>query len=295
VETSSPVLAAGAVVWRHADGAEGGPPGPEVLLVHRPKYDDWSFPKGKVDPGEHVARTAVREVEEETGLTVRLGLPLPQQEYAHTRDGWKRVHYWSARPAHGSAVDRYEPNHEVDEVTWQRLDKARELLTYTRDRDLLDAFAVADHRTEPLVVLRHAAALPRGSWHGPDQERGLSEEGHVQSRQLVPLLRAYGVRRVLSSDAVRCSDTVGPYADAEGLGVEVDHALSEQGRDAATIARRVAKVLGDGQPVVLSTHRPTLPFVFAALGVADPALPAGGFVVLHRSGGAIRGSELYLP
>ncbi len=146
------VVAAGAVVSRK---------GPEVLLVHRPKYDDWSFPKGKLDPGEHETTAAVREVAEETGLDIRLGPPLTSQRYA-IRNGEtvvKRVHYWAGRAVGGNDVSSYKPNEEIDKVAWVGLDKAAKRLTYDRDRETLEEFRAFRKKTHPLVVLRHGKAL----------------------------------------------------------------------------------------------------------------------------------------
>ncbi|MDQ4085234.1 MAG: NUDIX domain-containing protein [Actinomycetota bacterium] len=290
MDATPPVLAAGAVVWRPANGAVA------VLLVHRPKYDDWSFPKGKVDPGEHLTATAVREVAEETGLEVRLGIPLPQQEYVSAPGVTKRVCYWAARPADtDTSVDDYVPNREVDAVVWLPLDQARERLTYARDVHVLQAFAVGAYRAEPLVVLRHAQALPRDSWTGPDRERGLAAAGEREACALVPLLRAYGVRRVLSSDASRCTATVQPYAEAGRLRVEIDHRLSEEGLHSAAAARRMQTLLDDDRPVVVCSHRPVLPALFEAIGMHDPGLRPGAFVVVHREGGQVRATEQHGP
>jgi len=290
VTVTSPVLAAGAVVWRPADD------GIDVLLVHRPKYDDWSFPKGKLDAGEHVTAAAVREVAEETGLTVRLGTPLRRQEYQTDPGTTKHVYYWAARAVGDDrAVDDYEPNREIDEVAWLRLDEAHERLTYPRDADLLVEFGVGAYRSEPLIVLRHAKAQPRDSWPGPDRERALAAEGEQQAHALVPLLRAYGVRRVISSDALRCTATVQPYADHAAQQVEVDHRLSEEGLRDVSAMRRMDGLLRREEPVVVCSHRPVLPSLFEALGVGDPGLVPGAFVVIHREHAQVRATEHHRP
>ena len=186
------IVAAGAVVSRK---------GPEVLLVHRPRYDDWSFPKGKLDPGEHVTTAAVREVAEETGLDIRIGPPLSTQHYPvrNGETGEKRVHYWAARTVASDDVSTYQPNDEIDHVVWASLDEASQLLTYDRDRDTLAEFDKVRKKSHPLIVLRHGKATSRKRWQHDDRERPLSEVGQLQAEQAVPILGAYGVRRVLSS------------------------------------------------------------------------------------------------
>lgn len=124
------VRAGGGVVWRQGDK------GVEVLLVHRPKYDDWTFPKGKLDPGETMEQGALREVEEETGLRCRLGELLGLTRYRDNRGRAKEVGYWAMTVRDG----RFRPNAEVDEVRWVRPKVAAELLSYRRDAAVLDAF-----------------------------------------------------------------------------------------------------------------------------------------------------------
>jgi 8-oxo-dGTP diphosphatase len=126
------VLAAGGVPWRTtADGQT------EVLLIHRPKYDDWTLPKGKLDADETWENAAVREVQEETGFEVALGPELPSTEY-HDRFGRrKQVRYWVMDVTGGG----FHPNREVDEVRWLPIDAARDALSYDRDRHVLDALA----------------------------------------------------------------------------------------------------------------------------------------------------------
>jgi 8-oxo-dGTP diphosphatase len=124
------VQAAGGVVWRRSpDG------GLETLLVHRPRYDDWTVPKGKLDAGEGHAEAALREVEEETGLRCRLGPELVSTSYRDRRGRPKQVRYWAVTPVSG----RFAPTDEVDEVRWLPVDDAEALLSYPRDRAVLGA------------------------------------------------------------------------------------------------------------------------------------------------------------
>ncbi len=299
VNDPSAVPAAGAVVWRpSADDT-----GVDVLLIHRPRYDDWSFPKGKLDPGEPAVAAAVREVAEETGVVVRLGPPLPEQEYATAAGLTKRVRYWTARPVatpddpDETDVSAYVPNAEVDQVVWVGLDQARRRLSYPRDVAVLDTFAgtdAEDRAAAPLLLLRHTEAEPRGSWPHDDRARPLAPEGQTAARRLVPLLAAYGVRRVVSSDAARCTATVRPYAEHQGLRVETDPRLSEEDDDRGVMARVTALLRAD-EPLVICSHRPMLPSLFRAVGVPDPALEPGGFVVVHRLAGRVVAAELHQP
>ena len=132
------VRAAGGIVHRRGPGGE-----PEVLLVHRPRYDDWSLPKGKGDPGERDEETALREVEEETGLRCELGTPAGQTRYRDSKGRDKLVLYWlMAPPANGDGVGSFVPNDEVDELRWYTIPEATERLTYAHDRKLLQKVEV---------------------------------------------------------------------------------------------------------------------------------------------------------
>ena len=275
------IIAAGAVVSRK---------GPQVLLIHRPKYDDWSFPKGKLDPGEHLVACAVREVAEETGLDVRLGPPLAHLDYTVGNGTLKskRVHYWAGRVVGDPDVSSYVPNAEVDDVRWVDLDKARQQLTQQHDKELLDAFAEVRRRSTPLVVLRHASALSRKDFTGDDdRDRPLDEEGTVESHHLVPLLAAYGVRRILSSSSRRCWTTVAPYAHVADIDLKVTHTLAEEDATAAGVEAVVQDLLTDRTPTVLCSHRPVLPMVWDALGVPETKLEPGEMLVVHHRRGAV--------
>ena len=277
------VVAAGAVVWR---------PGREVLVVHRPRYDDWSFPKGKLDPGEVPAVAAVREVGEETGLRIRLGPSLPGQRYPNGR-AHKRVHYWVGWTVGSDDVGAYEANDEIDDVRWVAADKARDLLTYPHDVETLEAGRALRKRTAPLVVIRHAEAVKRKEWDGPDPQRPLSASGQVQAANVVSLLTAYDPGRIVSSSSTRCLETVAPYAGASGWPIEPVPGLSEEEATTDSVREVIAELLDEREGAVLCGHRPVLPEIFAALDLEPLSLDPAAMVVLHHRGGRVRAVELH--
>jgi 8-oxo-dGTP pyrophosphatase MutT (NUDIX family) len=213
------VRAAGAVLWRMGSGGVH-----EIALIHRERYDDWSFPKGKLEPGEHVLAAAVREVREETGVAPALGRPLGITRYDH--DSWpKRVDYWVARSVDG-AEQAFRPNREVDQLEWLPLPAARDRLSHAHDSAVLDAFAAAPVQTVPLMLVRHASAGTKAGWPGTDLDRPLDARGAADARALAPLLACYGPARVISSGAERCVATVRPYAFLTGMPVEIEPAFT---------------------------------------------------------------------
>jgi len=256
---SSPpdVRAAGVVTFR---------PGREVLLVHRPKYDDWSFPKGKLERWEHPTAAAVREVAEETGVHVRLGPPLTSQRYPTDRR-MKTVDYWTGRVVGDDDVSLYRPNHEIDQVAWVRIDKADAMLTYQYDRDTLAEAVKVRRRTHAIVVLRHAKARSRSAWRGDDRLRPLLKTGGVEADRLVPLLAAYDVTRIVSSPSTRCLQTVARYSDTTGWGIESRRRLSEEQVTPKGVQKVVDELLEGEQGAVICTHRPVLSVVYDALGL----------------------------
>ena len=269
------VKAAGALVWRE-NGKHL-----EVLLVHRPRYDDWSIPKGKVDPCESVRTCAVREVAEETGVQVILGQPLSRVHYKIADGSRKKVHYWAARVAPDSSAAvaarcAVEPASakEIDGVEWLRVGQARKRLTYPYDRDLLgelvDLWEDGKLDTWTLVLVRHGRAVKRSVWNRPKERDKETDEatrplthdqGETRARALVPILAAYGVGRVLTSPWKRCVDTVAPYATAAGLTLEMAGAFTEMAhaKNPKGVRSVVKKVLGvREEPTALCTHRPVL-------------------------------------
>ncbi|MGP9538545.1 NUDIX hydrolase [Brachybacterium sp. AOP43-C2-M15] len=302
-----PVLAAGALAWRErGDGIQ-------VLLVHRPRYDDWSIPKGKLDKGETFPAAAVREVAEETGCRVRLHRPLPASVYLLPDGRTKIVQYWTATVRAKVGPGPKNPK-EIDETRWVGLDEAERLVTRQSDqvplvalRRYLDAEELA---TVPIIIQRHGAALSRSKWRKGEKSRPLNKKGRKQAQALPPLLDAFDPASVVSSPWERCRATVEPLARIEGLKVRTKDALTEAGhaehpsRTAAVIDR----VLAQARPTVVCTHRPVLPTVIESVravaqhGAAlelprqDPFLAAGEALLLHTTAaGRVVAIERHLP
>ena len=277
------VLAAGAVVSRK---------GKQVLLVHRPTYDDWSFPKGKLDRGEHPAVAAVREVAEETGVHIRLGRPLGGQRYPNGART-KHVFYWEGWAVGDDDVSGYLVNHEIDDVAWVTRDEAVRRLTYDHDRATLAESEPLRKVSHALVVLRHAAARSRKAWRSDDRLRPLLVPGLRQSEALVPLLAAYDVSRVVTSSSTRCVQTLAPYAAASGWPPEAYDDLSEEGVTTEALVEHVDDLLHAREGAVLCTHRPVLPGVFDALGVPAVELDPAAMVVVHHRQGRVLATETH--
>jgi len=270
------IPAAGTLPWRKRRGLL------EVLLVHRPRYDDWSWAKGKLDPGEDWPVAAVRETQEETGLEVRLGRPLPGATYpVQDRSGQrstKHVRYWAAEVTGGTG----ELENEVDVVTWLDADTALGRLDYPRDRDQLEALAKADATgsltTWPIALVRHARARSRSSWPDEDALRPLDKRGLAQAGALVPLLAAFGVSRLLTSGSIRCADTLRPYAAALGLPLLAKEGLSEEGYAAHPdrAVHHLRRLVERGASAAVCTHGDVLPVLLETLrGQVDAATEEG--------------------
>jgi len=305
------IYAAGAVCWRLIDGKV------HVLVIHRTVYGDVTIPKGKVDPGESLPRTAVREIAEETGLDVALGVPLGVSRYPLPSGREKIVHYWAAEVSE-RAVQRstFKPNAEVAALEWVTIKRARGYLSYAPDVEILDNFAkLVDQgvtSTFALVLLRHGKAVGRSGWKGADAARPLVERGVKQAAGLVDTLTAWAPKRIVSSPAVRCATTVAPLSAATGIPIKRDERISQDAWESgdADVRRAVGKRVRSGKSAVLCGHGPVLPEMVReiALATATPlgsyvtdaaGLEPGAFSVVHlsatNSGSGIIAIETHAP
>jgi 8-oxo-dGTP diphosphatase len=234
------------VVWRDRDDGSGV----EVALVHRPKYDDWSLPKGKLEPSEPAVVGACREVLEETGLRVVAGRTLGRSRYRvvqHGREVPKTVQWWSLHAQDGA----FTPGDEVDALRWLAPGPALALLTAGHDGEPLRRFLTEPPRLRLLLLVRHARAGRRQDWAGEDHLRPLDERGSAQAEALARLLTCYAPERLLSAPLVRCVDTLRPLSAATGLEVQHDPLLGGEAylTDPARTQARLHGVLGPGATV----------------------------------------------
>jgi 8-oxo-(d)GTP phosphatase len=290
-----PVLAAGAVCWRIVGGNV------RILLVHRTQHKDISLPKGKVDPGEMLPQTAVREIAEETGLAVGLGAPLGQVEYKIPSGRDKIVYYWSAEvDAHAIEAAKFIPNDEIAALEWVSISKARTRLSYPHDVEIVDVFAERVRanraRTFAIIVVRHGKAVPHEAWDGPDATRPLLLRGTSQAASIAPGIAAYRPQKIITSTAARCVATIAPLARLTKLVPKESDGISQDAyqRGDSTVPRILGKRFKEKKSVVLCSHGPVIPGIvdeIAAL-TATPAttefrsmgaLATGEFSVLHVS------------
>jgi 8-oxo-(d)GTP phosphatase len=287
------VLAAGAVVWRR------GPQGPEIALVHRPRYDDWAYPKGKLERGEDLPFAAVREVHEESGLRVRLGARLGDTHY-RVPEGDKLVRYWAAEAVTGE----FEPNSETDELAWVSVDRAADQLSYRHDLEVLRRFLDIGAPTSTVLLTRHAKAGSRKDWQGEDALRPLSGAGRRQAVALAPFLALFEPQRLFTAPPLRCRDTIVPLADRLGavpiqdeplLGEASYWAQPEAGR------QRLLELAARPGVTLVSSQGGVIPDVVAALGKGAgvdpddvPAKKASTWV-LTFVGDEVRAADHYGP
>jgi len=280
---SEAISAAGAVVWRkHKDNFT------EVAIIHRPKYDDWSFPKGKLEVGESLIACAHREVLEETNLQTEFGPHLGQVEY-FTPDGLKKVTYWSAKVI---GEKPFRTNTEVDQLKWIPITKVIEVLTNETDKEIFDKFVKVKFNSKPFILLRHAKAITRDEWQGEDDDRPLSSSGQNQAMRLLSTYQVFNIDQIHSSDAVRCYDTVKSMAKGLDIKLEVSSKLSENTykKDKEKAFDYVSELIKEDKRILICSHNPILPKMLNKLtkkseieADEDKLSPADGWVI-HRSG-----------
>lgn len=277
------ILAAGSVIWRKEKNEV------QVALVHRPRYDDWSLPKGKQDGPESLIACAFRETIEETNLKVSFGPYIGDIEY-FVAEGLKKVYYWSARLADDSP--EFHPNEEVDLLEWHSLEDAIEKSTRDSDREIIEKFLNTPFDSYPLIMLRHAKALAREEWQGEDEDRPLEQLGQQQARRMLSLYQVYGLTQIHTSDAVRCHDTVEQMAHALKISLTITNKVSEytwkkNKEKAIDYAKDLIKV---NEPVILCSHNPVLPRMMEKLtkkidfDYPSNKLEPGESWILHHNG-----------
>jgi 8-oxo-dGTP diphosphatase len=253
VPAGKKVLAAGAVLWRSSD--DGGEP--EVALIHRPRYDDWSLPKGKVDIGESEPVTAVREIHEETGYSSHLGRRLTSVSYPVEKQGVKKVKYWAARAIDGE----FTPNDEVDELKWLPVSAAIKQVQYAHDRKVLRRFAKLPADTKSILIVRHGTAGSKSRYKGDDRLRPLDKRGRAQAESLVGQLLAFGADTLYAADRTRCHQTIEPLAEELGVLIHSEPLLTEEAYadDRKAARRRILEIAATAGTPVICTQGKVIP------------------------------------
>jgi len=251
------IIAAGGVVWRESEDSKI-----ELAIIHRPKYDDWTFPKGKLDTGEELISGAYREILEETGLDIELGPYLGAVEYESV-DGPKHVSYWAAKALITSKD--FHSNNEADLLEWHSFESAREKLTRDSDREILEIFIDSPFQATKLIFLRHAKALARSEWQSGDEDRPLDNLGQLQAKRMHAIYQVFGISQIHTSDAVRCYDTVIGLTNTLKIEPVITSKLSEytfeKNKDKSLdYALELAETSrSTGATILLCSHNPVLP------------------------------------
>jgi 8-oxo-(d)GTP phosphatase len=256
IPVNKAVLAAGAVLWR----PNGDASAPEVAIIHRPRYNDWSLPKGKVEPGETEPVAAVREIQEETGYSAHLGRRLAAVSYP-VEQGMKKVRYWAAQRGDGE----FTPNAEVDELKWLPVAEAMKQLEYPHDRKVLRRFAEQPVDTHAVLIVRHGTAGSKSRYKGDDKKRPLDKHGRAQAESLVGVLLAFGANTVYAGDRVRCHQTLEPLAEELGVTIHNEPLLTEEAyaENRKAARHRFLEIAAAGGTPVICTQGRVIPDLIA--------------------------------
>jgi 8-oxo-dGTP diphosphatase len=286
-ELEAPLIqAAGAVLWRKSDISQL-----EIAVIHRPRYDDWSLPKGKVESGESHISAGYREIQEETGYESTFGPEIGTVVYK-LEGAPKEVRYWAA----AATIKTGTPNpQEVDEVLWLAPKKAKEKLTNKDDRAIVDFFLEFGADTFPIILLRHAKALKRTEWDGDDGDRPLEHRGQLQAKRLLPIYLPYGISEVHTSDALRCIETIDLMARLIEKTPIFSADLSEYGyaKDREAPLDYVQDLMNRGISAIVCSHNPIIPKVVKKLvgkkyfKSMDRELEPAQAIVLHCRAGEV--------
>jgi 8-oxo-(d)GTP phosphatase len=286
VELNTVVQSAGGVVWRATK-----PGDQQIALVHRPRYDDWSLPKGKLDGDEHLLEAAVREVLEETAVHAVPQARLPTIRYLTGQPGVEKiVHFWAMRA--GTWTDRL-PDDEIAEVRWVAPGSAAGLLSYAHDRGVVKAFLDLPPITAVLALIRHAKAGKRSQWPGDDNLRPLEPAGFADADRLCRLLNLFQPTAVVSAEPLRCQQTVRPL----GQDIRTDPAFNKESdpRMAAAAVRTLAE---KGGVQVVCSQGELIPAVLAELterGIPQFSTPKGSGWILSFAGARLVGYDFVQP
>jgi 8-oxo-(d)GTP phosphatase len=223
----------------------------EIAIVHRPRHDDWSLPKGKRRRGEHPVVNAYREVWEETGVKPVVGARLPTVGYQVPVDGSamadKTVDYWAMTAARADDPG-FRPGDETDELVWLSVADAVTRLSYERDVTVVTAFAALPALQPPIVLIRHASAGDRSAFTGEDDARPLDADGAVWADVLGEALSCFAPHRLVSAGPRRCQDTLAPLASRTERPIEVDRRFDEEA-PAGTAVAAVRELIGDASVI----------------------------------------------
>ncbi|MEY4418716.1 MAG: hypothetical protein RIR15_38 [Actinomycetota bacterium] len=279
------IQAAGAVLWRRLSEDLL-----QVALIHRPRYEDWSFPKGKVEAGEAEISCAHREVLEETGFDAVFGPELCKVQYEVGED-LKTVRYWSAQAiGEPSAVHDTE---EVDQLIWVTVSDAYTKLSRKGDQEVLKNFEKFGADTTPLILLRHGKAIAREEWEGDDGDRPLAQLGQQQAKRMHAIYLPFAVSEIHSSDAVRCYETVSPMARTMSLNLVYWSELSEYAfeKDKKAAINVVNDIIESEARAIVCGHNPVIPGIVAKFigkknfkELDHGLLPGEAWILHHRDG-----------
>jgi len=285
------IRAAGALLWRETTERTI-----EIALIHRPKYDDWTLPKGKIEEGETALQCAYRELIEETGITASFTRQLGTVEYEESGQR-KRVIFWAAQ----CAVDasQFIANEEVDQLEWLSPERALSKATHESDQEMIENFLSQSPRTDTLIILRHTKALERGDWDEEDSQRTLDELGFDQAQLLIKHLEPFAIEEIYTSDFTRCVQTVTPLAHSRGLSITQVPSLNEYtfNEDPLRAVSFANALKQDEKNILICSHNPVIPTMLR--GILNTKLKnkdliklePGDAWIVHRVQGEIVGLD----